>query len=173
MTTALALAAAVAALRWRRIAALLPRRRPAPPDPSSVAGLLSVGLHAGLSLPAAIEAAADAIGVPGSAPLDRVLRDARVAGLGHALATSTGPLADLLRRVAESERSGAPVLATLAAYERERDAAARSEHIERARSLPVRLAIPLTLLVLPGSVLALLGPTVVDLLGRTIGSLAR
>ena len=40
--------------------------------------------------------------------------------------------------------------------------------VERARKLPIRLTVPLTLLVLPGSVLALLGPTVVDLLGRAI-----
>lgn len=164
MTTFLVGLGIVAIARRARLAALLPHRPPPEPDVLEVAGLLSVGLHAGLSLPAALLAASDALGPPANAPLLRVVREGRLLGIGHALATTPGVLAELFRRLADAERTGAPLLGTIGAYEREREAEARAELVARARALPVRLAIPLTLLILPGAVLALLGPTVVDLL---------
>lgn len=167
MTTLLAVLCVVAVGRWRRIAGLLPPRRLPSPDPVVVAGLVSVGLHAGLSLRGALATAADTLG-PSAQPIRRVLREGALTGTGHALAAATGPLAGLLRRLAEAERTGAPVLATIGAFEREHEAQARARMVERARKLPIRLTVPLTLLVLPGSVLALLGPTVLELLARAI-----
>ncbi|NND83682.1 MAG: hypothetical protein HKN46_00880 [Acidimicrobiia bacterium] len=167
MTTFMVALGLGVSLRWRHLVGLLPRRPAPTADPLAVAGLLSVGLHAGLSLRASLAATAEALG-PSGEPIVRVLRESALLGAGHALGTSTGPLADLFRRLAESERTGAPLLGTLAAYEREQEAAAQALLVERARKLPVRLTIPLTLLILPGSMLALLGPTVLDLLGRAI-----
>jgi hypothetical protein len=50
-------------------------------------------------------------------------------------------------------------------------AAERSRRLERARSLPVRLIIPITLLVLPGMVLLLYAPSLLRLFADLSGPL--
>ncbi len=168
MTTVVALLLVVALPRWTSVLGSRRRSTSSQPDLGEIAGLLSVGLHGGLSLTGALAATAAALD-PGTADAIRlILRSAQITGLREALLHAPDPLGPLTRRLAESERTGAPLIATLDAFAREQAAASHARVVERARALPVRLTIPLTLLILPGSVLALVGPTVVDLLGQAL-----
>ncbi len=68
--------------------------------------------------------------------------------------------------LAAASASGAPALPALQAH---LDAATHRRHhaeIEAVRRLPIRLLVPLTLLVLPGFVLMTVAPVVVDSLAR-------
>ena len=47
----------------------------------------------------------------------------------------------------------------------------RMESLSRIRSLPVTLAVPLTLLIVPGFLLVLVGPSVVSRLAEMLGGL--
>ena len=78
----------------------------------------------------------------------------------------------LRKRLGEAAASGAPLEPAIRAYI---DGERRHRHtgaIERARRLPVRLMIPMTLLVLPGFVVMVYGPAVVALVADLIGPLA-
>jgi hypothetical protein len=63
--------------------------------------------------------------------------------------------------VARAAAVGAPVAAEVAAHLREVDRDRRSRALASTRSLAVRLALPLTLLVLPGVLLLTVAPTLV------------
>lgn len=148
---------------------LLPRsRRRTAPEPNGIeaAARLLVLTGAGLPLIAALELAAGRV-----AGIDTVVRRSRRLGSAAALASAAGPLAPLLRRLADAVVSGSPPEPAIRAYiERER----RRRHlaaVERARRLPVRLMIPMTLLVLPGFVLMVYGPAFIDLVTSLVGSL--
>jgi hypothetical protein len=60
--------------------------------------------------------------------------------------------------VAGSVVSGASVAPVLAGFLHERAADEKAARMARARRLPIRLTIPLTLLILPGWVLLFIGP---------------
>jgi pilus assembly protein TadC len=88
------------------------------------------------------------------------------AGTAAALAGSKGRLADLGRVAAGAAVSGAPIAAAVTAYSRTRRHADHAKALERARRLPVRLLLPLALLILPGFVLLAVGPAVLEGLAR-------
>lgn len=142
------------------------RTRPPAPDAIEVAARLLVLIGTGLPLMAALEAAAPSI--PG---IEAVARRARRLGTAAALAAASGPLASLLHRLADAAASGSPPEPALRAYidvERRRR---QTEAVERARRLPVRLMVPMTLLVLPGFVLMVYGPAFIDLVTTLLGPL--
>lgn len=144
----------------------LRRRRVPAPNGIEAAARLLVLVGAGLPLIAALDLAAG--GVEG---IDTVVRRSRRLGSSAALASAAGPLAPLLRRLADAVVSGSPPEPAIRAYiETER----RRRHlaaVERARRLPVRLMVPMTLLVLPGFVLMVYGPAFIDLVTSLLGSL--
>lgn len=145
----------------------LSRRRSAEVDGVDVAARLLVLVGAGLPLVPALEQAAAS--VPGIAG---VARRSRRLGAAAALAAADGPLGPLLRRLADAVASGAPPEPAIRTYI---DVERRRRHtiaVERARRLPVRLMIPMTLLVLPGFVLMVYGPAFIDLLTSLAGPLA-
>ncbi|MDF1595939.1 MAG: type II secretion system F family protein [Acidimicrobiia bacterium] len=153
---------------------MVPRRRQRnaslPEDLQAVAAALVVGTAAGLSLQSSLELAAT-LGPSRRGELDDVLRDARNLGLGVALARSGGKMSPLFARLARAQVSGAPLAATVAGFAAEEREIRRSARIEAARKLPVRLTIPLALLVLPGFVLLTAGPAAVGSLQRMLGPL--
>ncbi|CAN5880397.1 hypothetical protein BH23ACT5_BH23ACT5_05480 [soil metagenome] len=158
----IALAAVVA---WSRI----PRRRPQPVDVVATASRLLVLVGSGVSLGSALAASTD----PSTASeLELVARRARRVGTSAALASSSGPLSPLLRRLADASVSGAPLEPTIRSFieseRRRRHAAA----IERARRMPVRLMVPMALLVLPGFVLMVYGPALIGLVVDLLGPMA-
>jgi hypothetical protein len=147
------------------------RRSAVPGDLQAVAAALVVGTAAGLSLQSSLELAGAALGPSRRGELDDVLRDARNLGLGAALARSDGKMSPLFARLARAQVSGAPLAATVAGFAAEEREIRRSARIEAARKLPVRLTIPLALLVLPGFVLLTAGPAAVGSLQRMLGPL--
>lgn len=143
------------------------RRRPAAPDGIEVAARLLVLIGAGLPLMAALEEAAPS--VPG---IEVVARRARRLGTAAALAAASGSLAPLLHRLADAAASGSPPEPALRAYIEVERRRRQTEAVERARRLPVRLMVPMTLLVLPGLVLMVYGPAFIDLVASLLGPLA-
>lgn len=143
-----------------------PRRRPAP-DPIGVAARLLVLVGAGLPLMAALAGAA------GSEPgVAEVVRRSRRLGTAGALAGATGPLTPLLRRLSDAASSGSPLEPAIRSF---LDGERRRRHtraVERARRLPVRLMIPMTLMVLPGFVVMVYGPALIDTVLGLLGPLA-
>lgn len=144
------------------------RRRPPVLDPVDAATVALVLVGAGWP---PINALAGAAG--GDSEVLGVVRRARRLGAAAALASAEGPLAPLLRRLADAAVSGAPSQPAIRAYiETER----RRRHVaavEKARRLPIRMMVPMALLVLPGFVLMVYGPALLGLVADLVGPLAR
>lgn len=148
---------------------LLPRlRRSRPPaaDGIELAARLLVLVGAGLPLIPALEAAAG--GVPG---IESIVRRSRRVGSAAALAAATGSLAPMLRRLADAAASGSPPEPAIRAYIDAERRRRQTKAVEGARRLPVRLMVPMTLLVLPGFVLMVYGPALIDLVMSLLGPL--
>jgi hypothetical protein len=155
---AVGLITVVGGVGWRRTVEI---------DVVGVATLLLVRVGAGMPLIPALAAAA------GDDPeIEAVARRSRRIGSAAALASASGPLAPLLRGLADAAISGAPPEPAIRSF---LDSERRRRHtsaIERARRLPVRLMIPMTLLVLPGFVLMVYGPAFIGMIRDLAGPLA-
>jgi hypothetical protein len=127
--------------------------------------LVAVAVRAGLGVAAAVRAAVELLPCGGGA--GRV-PDGRAFAWWLELGAVGDPPAswsDIAAPVAEAVRAGvpaAPLLAALAAHERER-AVERAR--ERAARLGARLALPTALLLLPAALLVIAGPLLVTALG--------
>lgn len=145
------------------------RYRPRPEvDVSAVARLTGIALRAGLTLTQALTHAAASVTAPTRGAVEDILRRAQPIGLGPALAGTRGPLGPFARRLASVHRTGASLALTIDGLERELLESRHAAAAARVRRLPVQLTIPLVLLILPGCVLLLMGPTVIDELTRVL-----
>lgn len=146
------------------------RRRPARDERSveRVAQSLRVAMSAGVSLRDSLVDARPQLDDFDRRELDRVLRRSQQIGLGSALARSTGVLSPLLVRLAGAQTTGAPPGATLAGFLEERRVARKADRLEQARRLPVKLTVPLALLILPGFVLVTIGPALMATIEQTL-----
>lgn len=137
------------------------RRKTTPSSPADVARLLSIAAAAGLPLGTALEAVApDLTGRVGEA-VGHVVRHSRTKGLAAALlaADELGPLAPALAR---AHSSGSPLAAALDAYLAAEASRRVTSALETARTAPVKLMVPLALLLLPGFTALVVGPTLLD-----------
>lgn len=124
-----------------------------------LAELTALGLSAGLSFSAAVEAAAAHLSDEAAGRVRRSLRSP--AGPGEpSEATALLALAD------RALVTGAPLLASVDGYATSLRHSQRATATERARRLPVKLLFPLALLILPGFLLLTLGPALLAGLGR-------
>lgn len=138
------------------------RHRPPPPPPIGlVLLLLLVQLRSGLSVLAAIIAVSNAL--PTDASLRRVARVARVSGLTSAIDHGDDRLRPVLSQLARAQRSGASLSGAVRRMLETELATDRARRIARARTLPVRLMVPVTLLMLPGLVLLLYAPSLLGM----------
>lgn len=135
-------------------------------DVALLAELTGMGLSAGLSLPNALAGAGRFVHPDLADEVEVVLRRAVGRGLAAALAESTGHGRRLYLICARAVTTGAPLGAALDAFVAELRADERAARLEAARRLPVRLMIPLALLILPGFVLLTVGPAVMAALER-------
>ena len=128
------------------------------------ADLLAVAVAAGLTPYLALEVAVRSAPAAVAGPLAGALAAAgggqRLADALDAEAVRTPALAPLLALLASSERSGAPVAASLARLAASTRAQARRRAMARARTVPVRLLFPLVFLVLPAFLLLTVAPVV-------------
>lgn len=130
-------------------------------SPSDVARLLSIAAAAGLPLGTALETVSpDLTGAVGDAVV-RVVRSSRTKGLAAALlaADELGPLAPALAR---AHASGSPLASTLDAYLAAEASRRVTSALETARTAPVKLMVPLALLLLPGFTALVVGPTLLN-----------
>ena len=148
-------------LRNRRIAG-----HEAGGDVAMLAELVGLGLSAGLGLSQALTAARPFVHSDLSYEVGAVLRQAAHGGLATALAEASGRGRRLYLLTARAVVTGAPLAPAVDAFVAESAAAERAAQLESARRLPVRLMLPLALLILPGFVLLTVGPTVLAALER-------
>jgi tight adherence protein C len=133
-----------------------------------MAEMVSLALSAGLTLPQALQAAGPVINQSLKRDVDLVLRQATRKGLGNALTAGPGPGRPFFVLVARAVVTGAPLGPAVDSFVREAAAERRASRLEAARRLPVRLMLPLALLILPGFVLLTVGPTVLAALERFV-----
>ena len=149
---------------WRR-----PRGTDISADLVDFVTLLSIAVGAGVSLSTGLELACREVGGVVRAEVEDLLRRSRLRGLAPALLEVDGALGPLAGHLARAQVSGASVATALDAYVTTMRADERSRHAERARTLPVRLIIPVSLLLLPGFVALVLGPVILDQVGGFAG----
>lgn len=147
--------------------------RPRPADMIGVARIVAVAVAGGSNLVGGFELASR-LAAPAVRPeIDGLLRRSRTQGLGVALAAGTGRLSPLASRLARAQLTGASIGPVLEAFIATTEEEERARVLERIRTLPVRLIIPLALLLLPGFVLVVVAPGVVETLGGLLEGLRR
>ncbi len=133
-----------------------------------LAELLGLSLAAGVSLHAALEISRDHLSSGLRSEVDALLRSARQTGLSAALADTAGVGQGLYRMMARAVSTGAPLVPAVDGFIQERLGEEREERLADARRLPVKLVIPLALLILPGFVLLTLAPALSSTLDRLV-----
>jgi len=147
------------------------KRPPRPEDVIAFGRLLVVPLTGGMSLPNALMMASQEAHPHLRAEVARLLRRSRQEGMAGALAGSGGLLGELFRRMAGAHSSGSSPVRAVLTHVENLHSQVRMESLSRIRSLPVTLAVPLTLLIVPGFLLVLVGPSVVSRLAEMLGGL--
>ena len=154
---------------WRnRLRAKRILREEAQADVALLAERVSLGLTAGLSLHAALATARPFLGIDLRREVDGILRGARRSGLATILSESAGAGQGLYRMAARAVSTGAPLVAAVDGFVHERLSDERAKRLAEARRLPVRLMVPLALLILPGFVLMTLAPALSSALDRLV-----
>jgi hypothetical protein len=146
----------------------IPRRRSQGTTPRLILLLLLVELRSGQSVLSAMQAVSKRL--QDDADLARVVRVATVSGLTPSLEYAGTNLRPIVAQLARAQQSGSPLTSTVRLLLEQDLAATRAQRLARARALPVRLMIPLTLLMLPGLVLMLYGPALFGLFSDLTGS---
>lgn len=77
----------------------------------------------------------------------------------------------MLGQLARAQRSGASLTDTVRRLIEDDLAGERTARLARARSLPTRLMVPVTLLMLPGLVLLLYAPSLIAVFEELVGGL--
>jgi pilus assembly protein TadC len=94
-----------------------------------------------------------------------------VSGLVTALQYADDGLRPVVAQLARAQRSGASLSGAVRKMLESELAADKARRIARARTLPVRLMVPVTLLMLPGLVLALYAPSLLGMFEDLTGVL--
>jgi hypothetical protein len=161
------LAAAVGALvvrhrfRARRLAASAAAR-----ELPVLAELLGIGLTAGMAPAEALGFAADRLTSELALEVETVRRGMARSGSAAVLSAAGGRAGRLYLLIGRAMATGAPVLAAVERFAEEQRAEDRAEREAALRRLPVLLAFPLALLILPGFVLLTVAPALSGALAR-------
>ncbi len=118
---------------------------------------------------AALRRAGSEVGGQVGAAVENVLRHSKRAGLAAALTQVDGELRPLATALARAQTTGAALIPAVTAHLDERRAMARARAVHEARTLSVRLVVPLALLILPGFVLIAAGPAVIGAINGLLG----
>jgi len=163
MTMALALAGIVMFVRpSRRSQVAAPKSR----EVVLVAELVGLGLGAGMNLQHSL-AWASHFGHPAlRRSIRSLVRRARLSGLAVEMGRNDGPLADLFGLLARAVETGAALGSTVDGFVDQMTSQARAAAAARAQRLPVKLLFPLALLMLPGLMLMVAGPALIDVFSR-------
>lgn len=139
------------------------RRRVAPAESTvgDLARLLSIAAAAGLPLGSALEHVVSELSGPLADEVAGVVRSARTSGITTALLACDG-LGSLGPALARAHAAGSPLAQTLDAHLAAHRSARVARALETARTAPVRVMVPLALLLLPGFTALVVGPTLLD-----------
>ena len=129
-------------------------------DEAQLAELAALGLTAGLTFPAAVKAATEA--VPGTEST-RLRRAVRIQSDPAGVPCDDPGLFLVARRALAT---GAPLAPAVSGYATALRNEERSRQLTAARRLPVKLLFPLALLILPGFLLLTVGPAVLGSIER-------
>ena len=135
-----------------------------------VARLLALSIAAGLPLGRALADVRRRLPEPDALAIDDILGRANRDGLTRSLVETVGPLADLAERLAKAQVTGAPIGPALDAYISTLHDARRFQAVEEARTIGVKLIVPLTLLLLPGFLALVVAPFVLEQLEELLGA---
>ncbi len=161
------------AMAWWLVHRVRTRRRPVDvADVIRFGRLLVVPLTGGLSLANSLMMAAREAHPRLRMEVSQTLRQSRQFGLARALASSGGHLGELFGRMAGAQASGSSLVRAVTTHVDNLHYQTRMEALSRIRSLPVTLAVPLTLLIVPGFLLVLVGPPVVSRVAEMLTGLA-
>lgn len=160
---------ALVALSLQGVVAFRHRRRPRARVLRPLLIVLLVELRSGRSVLGALQTAASVF--PAHGELIKAARVATISGLAEASMIVTGEMRGVLAQLARAQRSGAALGETVRSMIEADIAAEKTRRVARSRSLPVRLMIPLTLLLLPGLVLLLYAPSMLRLFEELSGPL--
>jgi hypothetical protein len=120
---------------------------------------------------AALEFAAGEVDPVVAGEVRTVLRAARHQSLAVALSGAEGTTGRLFAALAGAQATGASSIRAVAAFVDEDRSVRKARAAEAAQRLPVKLTVPLALLILPGFVLLTFGPTVISTVQRLLGPL--
>ena len=135
-------------------------------DVTLLAELVQLGLAAGLTFPAALDGAAEEVDVVLRAEVRQALRRARAGGLEPILADDGGRARPFFAMAAQAGVTGAPLLPAVDAFVQEQMQEERTRRQAAARRLPVRLLVPVALLILPGFVVLTVAPALLGAFER-------
>lgn len=152
----------------RRLRVRRRRLEAAASDVGVLAEMVSLALSAGLTISQALQVAQPLVHPLLRSEVDTVLRQAAHGGLSNSLASAAGHGRPFFVLIAHAVVTGAPLAPAVDSFVRQALADRRAAHLEAARRLPVRLMLPLALLILPGFVLLTVGPTVLAALERFV-----
>ncbi len=144
-------------------------RQRAEHDVAVLARGLYVAVKAGLSLSSAFSVASVGLCHAVATDVRSLLRAARRDGMALALSEAEGPCSRLFAVLARSHTTGASIGDAIAGFVEEQREARRLKVTEAARRLPVKLTVPLALLILPGFVVLTVGPSVLESGRRLLG----
>jgi Type II secretion system (T2SS), protein F len=119
--------------------------------------VLLIELRSGRSVLGALQTVGRSF--PGHAELRLAARVATISGLGQAALLMTGEMKGVLSQLARAQKSGAALGDTVRSMIDADIAAEKARRVARSRSLPVRLMLPMTLLLLPGLVILIYAPS--------------
>jgi tight adherence protein B len=148
----------------------LRRRTEAHVDVLMVARLLALSVASGYPLARGFVEISTRVAEPERAAINDILGRARRDGLTRALVETTGPLDGLAERMAKAQVTGAPVGPALDAFISTTHDARRFQAVEEARTIGVKLIVPLTLLLLPGFLALVVAPFVLEQLDGLLGA---
>lgn len=123
--------------------------------------VLLIELRSGRSVLGALQTVATAF--PGQRDLVLAARVATISGLTQAALLMTGETKGILSQLARAQKSGAALGDTVRSMIETDIAAEKTRRVAQSRSLPVRLMLPITLLLLPGLVLLFYAPSMLRL----------
>ncbi len=146
------------------------REHPQHIDVLVVARLLALSIAAGRPLGRALTDVRRRLPEPDVSAIDDILGRANRDGLTRSLVETVGPLADLAERLAKAQVTGAPVGPALDAFISTLHDARRFQAVEEARTIGVKLIVPLTLLLLPGFLALVVAPFVLEQLEELLGA---
>lgn len=150
----------------RQMASGLRARSSEADGPAWLAELLLVASMAGLPPGSALERIAPSAPAGVADIVWRLNRSAKSVGLEKALLDIRGPFEPLCAVVARATVTGSGLASGLRSYIEAAHADEHAKRLVRVQRLPVRLLFPLALLILPGFVLLVMGPVLIEAFGR-------